>query len=453
MAQLESNRPAKTPPDQPENAQTGKAGADTPQQVNAKPAGAQTVKNLKQNQPKKRIGTGTWVLIVVLLAALGGGGWWAYQRYSPKPPSFMTVGVQKRDIVKRVFATGTVEGRTQVDVGAQVSGQILKLYVKTGDEVKKGDPLCDIDPETQEHSLKTAESEIKITSAKITAKKAEIVKLNAELKRQQKLSRIDATTQQDVESAQASYEIAQAELEQLEEEYKQNQISLEDAKTNLGYTKITAPMDGTIYGVVVDEGQTVNANQTTPTILRMADMTTMTIKTEISEADVVSVKTGMPCTFTILGLPHHDFKATLGRIAPAPATAEESTDSTTSSSSSSSSTAIYYNADLDVDNSERILRIDMTADVTITVDSRQGVLALPLTALRSEGSDTAEVYVLGPQGLPERRKVQIGLKDDQFIEIVSGLSEQDRVVIGDDVASAENAAMEKERSRRPPGPF
>lgn len=387
------------------------------------------------------------LLILVLLA----GGVVLYRSCNAdKAPSYMTVQPQVRDIVKQVFATGTVEGSTEVDVGAQVSGQILTLHVKTGDEVKKGDLLCEIDPKIQENTLRAAEAEVLMISAKIRAKEAEIKKLSADYKRKAGLKKIDATSKQELEASEAAYEIAKAELDQLNAQYTQDLVSVDDAKTNLGYTKITAPMDGTVYGVVVSEGQTVNANQTTPTILRMAVMDTVVVKTEISEADVVNVAPGMECTFTVLGLPYREFKAVLGRVAPAPSS-YESSSSTSSSSSSSSSTAIYYNADLLVENEDRVLRKDMTADVTINIDSRSQVLALPLTALRSEGSDTATIYVLDDQKQVRERQVGIGIRDDRFVEITSGLESGESVVIGDDVQTAEQAAMQNDR--RPRGPF
>ena len=373
------------------------------------------------------------------------------QFFKSDAPSYMTVTAKNRDISKKVFATGTIAGVTQVDVGAQVSGQILKLYVNTGDDVKKGQLLCEIDPKIQETALKTAKAQVEIIDAQISSKQAELKKLRLEYDRQKRLVKLDATSKQDMEVSEASYQMALASLKELNAQRAKAQLSVDDAITNLGYTKILAPMDGTVYATVVTEGQTVNANQTTPTILRLATLDKMKVKTEISEADVVNVVPGMDCSFTVLGLPFRVFKGKLDRIDPAPSSYESASQSSSNSSSQSgSSTAVYYNSDIIAENKDRILRIDMTADVTIEIANAKNVLSLPLSAMRKIHDKTGTVFVL-LDGSVKEKEVQIGLKDDQFIQIVSGLSADDEVVIGDDVKSAEAKAQANSRNRR--GPF
>lgn len=390
------------------------------------------------------------IIAAVSLALLG---YFTYSMFKSEPVSYMTVQASNKDIYKKVFATGTITGQTMVDVGAQVSGQILKLYVKTGDEVKQGDLLCEIDPKIQETALKTAKASVAIIDAQISSKKAELTKLTLENQRQRRLVKLDATSKQDAEVAQAAFDMAKASLEELKAQRQKAQLSVDDATTNLGYTKITAPMNGTVYATVVSEGQTVNANQTTPTILRLATLDTMKVETEISEADVVNVKPGMDCSFTILGLPYRTFEGKLDRIAPAPSSYESATSTTSSSSSSAStsSTAIYYNSDVIASNEDRTLRIDMTADVTINIADKKDVLALPLAALRSSHENSATVYVLDNNDLVKEKQVKTGLKDDQYIEIIDGITMDDRIVIGDDVKTAEAQAAENGMRRR--GPF
>ncbi len=389
-----------------------------------------------------------WIVIFLILLSLISYG--SYEYLKPKEPNYMTVSTTMRDIKKQVFATGILAGATEVDIGAQVSGQILKLHVKTGDEVKAGDLLCEIDPKIQETALKTAKAQIDIINAKIKSKQAELKKLKLEYDRQIKLRKQDATSKQDLEVSEAAYNIGLSELNELKAQYEQGKLSVDDATTNLGYTKILAPMDGTVYATVVTEGQTVNANQTTPTILRLANLDHMKVETEISEADVVNVAPGMECSFTILGLPHRTFNGVLERIAPAPSSYESATSSNSTTSTSSSSQAIYYNSDILVDNFDRTLRIDMTADVVINVASRENVQALALTALRDESASKAMVYVLDKDGLVKEREIEIGIRDDQFVEVVSGLTLDDKIVIGDDVSTAEAEALKNDRRR---GPF
>ncbi len=364
--------------------------------------------------------------------------------------TFMTTSPTYRDIKNQVFATGTLAGKVEVEVGAQVSGQIKKLHVQTGDVVREGDLLAEIDPDIQENELRNAKAQERLIQAQIKSGKADLKRLELEYQRQKRLRASGASSEQDFETAEAEWEMAVADLEALDAQLEQARIAIDDAETNLAYTRISAPMDGTVYAIPVEEGQTVNANQTTPTILKLAKLDVMTVETEISEADVVKVKVGMPCSFTILGLPNQPFYSTLYRIEPAP---ESASDDSSSSSSSSSTEAVYYNALLDVDNAEGLLRIDMTASVTIDIDSKENVLAIPLTTLRTDNYlGRGTVYVLVDGRVMEKELV-LGIRDEQYIEVIAGLDITDQVVIGDDVEAAEQAAMDNDRRRRPPGPF
>ena len=383
-----------------------------------------------------------YALLGALVIALGGYG--IYRFTYVEPPTYMTAMPTTRDIKQQVYATGTVAGKVEVDVGAQVSGQIQKLYVERGDRVKRGDLLCEIDPEIQQNDLRRAQAEEKLIAAQIASKEAQIKMLKSEHQRQQRLLKNDATTSQSAEQAEAEYEMALADLDALKAQYDQAVISVDDATTNLGYTRIVAPMDGTVYAIPVEEGQTVNANQTTPTILKLATLDTMTVEAEISEADVVKVQPGMPCRFTIMGLPNRYFEANLRSIDPAPASAESTS---TNSSTSSSTEAIYYNALLDVDNSEGILRIDMTAEVEITIAEVKGVKAIPIAAVQNESADgTATVYQLLAQGQINPITVKLGIRDDQYVEVTNAnFDDSLPLVIGDDVATAAAAAANTRR--------
>ncbi len=383
-----------------------------------------------------------YALLGALVIALGGYG--IYRFTYVEPPTYMTAMPSTRDIKQQVYATGTVAGKVEVDVGAQVSGQIQKLYVERGDRVKRGDLLCEIDPEIQQNDLRRAQAEEKLIAAQIASKEAQIKMLKSEHQRQQRLLKNDATTSQSAEQAEAEYEMALADLDALKAQYDQAVISVDDATTNLGYTRIVAPMDGTVYAIPVEEGQTVNANQTTPTILKLATLDTMTVEAEISEADVVKVQPGMPCRFTIMGLPNRYFEANLRSIDPAPASAESTS---TNSSTSSSTEAIYYNALLDVDNSEGILRIDMTAEVEITIAEVKGVKAIPIAAVQNESADgTATVYQLLAQGQINPITVKLGIRDDQYVEVTNAnFDDSQPLVIGDDVATAAAAAANTRR--------
>ena len=387
---------------------------------------------------------------VVLGVALCALGYWVYTATKPVPPTYMTAQAATRDIKQQVYATGTIEGKVSVEVGAQVSGQIKKLYVQKGDKVKAGDLLCEIDPDIQENTLRKAQASEKLIRAQIKSKEAQLKMLKAEHTRQQNLLKRSATSEQSAQQAAASYEMGVADLEALQAQYEQAVVEVDNATTNLGYTKITAPMDGTVYAIPVEEGQTVNANQSTPTILKLANLDVMTVEAEISEADVVNVHPGMPARFTIMGLPNRYFDATLESIDPAPASAESTTSS---SSSSSSSSAIYYNALLDVDNAEGILRIDMTAEVEITIAEANQVTAIPIAAVKNENDQgEATVYQVTAPGQVRPVKVQLGVRDEQYVQVLnSDFNSQVPLVIGDDVATAAAAAAQPRR--RGPGMF
>ncbi|MCK0515376.1 efflux RND transporter periplasmic adaptor subunit [Anaerobiospirillum sp. NML120448] len=384
------------------------------------------------------------VLGALVLALVG---YFVYDATKEVAPTYMSATPLIRDIEQKVYATGTIAGKVSVDVGAQVSGQIKKLYVAKGDKVKAGDLLCEIDPEIQENNLRRAKAEQSLINAQIRSKKAQITMLKAEHIRQQNLLKKQATSTQSAQQATAQYEMALADLDALQAQYEQAAISVDDATTNLGYTKIVAPMDGTVYAIPVEEGQTVNANQTTPTIVRLADLETMTVEAEISEADVVKVQPDMECRFTIMGLPNRYFNAKLRSIDPAPASAESSTS--TNQSSSSSTEAIYYNALLDVDNKDGVLRIDMTAEVEITIAKASQVKAIPIAAVKNESSDNkATVYQL-INGQVTPKTVEIGVRDDQYIEVKNeDFDISIPLVIGDDVATAAFSAAAARRGPR-----
>lgn len=394
---------------------------------------------------KRRVTKKLIIIVALFLIALC---YFIYIFTKKEPLTYVTVQGQYRDISSQVYATGVLAGQVEVDIGAQVSGQIKKIYVKRGDVVKAGDLLCEIDPEIQENNLKTAIAQEKLITAQIAAKKAQLEYLKNENLRQQKLLKSKATSTYEAESAKSAYLVAKYELEALNAQLEQAHLSVSDAKTNLSYTQITAPMDGTIYAIPVEEGQTVNANQTTPTLLKMAKLDVMTVEAEISEADVVKVKEGMECSFTILGLRNKQFVTTLKSIDPAPSSAE---DTTTSTSSSSDSNAIYYNALLDIDNKDNLLRIDMTANVTITTAKKEHAFVIPVTTLRNDDYGThASVYVLNKDNTVTEKEIEIGIRDSLYVEVVSGLNENDLIVLGDDVATLEAQAMESLNNRKRP---
>ncbi len=385
-------------------------------------------------------------LILALVAAGAACGFAAYKYFEKPELEFMTIRPARGDVIETVLAAGTLVGRNEVEVGAQVNGQIQKLYVSLGDRVKKGDMIAEIDPRTQINNLAAARAELRIAEAAKRQTLAQLRQQELEYERQVKMKKGNATSDADLELAEANLTQTRAKIETCDADIEKAKIQVSTAETNLGYTKITAPRDGVIIGIVTEEGQTVVSTQTAPTIVKIADLDTMTVEAEISEADVVNVRPGMEAYFTVLGLPGRRFETVFRAIEPA--TESESSASSNASSAAATTEAIYYNALLDVDNSEGILRKSMTAEVTIVLGESRNVIYLPIAVLnQSLGDNKYKVYVKTPDGA-EERIVTVGRKDNINYEIVEGVTEEDEVIIGSDVATAEAAAMAASQSRR-----
>ena len=377
-------------------------------------------------------------LYALIILILVGAGWYFFK---PKAevPQLLTAEATVSDIENTVLASGTIEARKLVSVGSQASGQVKKLYVELGDKVVAGQMIAQIDQLTQQNSLKNAQAALANQQAQRMVQVANLQQSKLVWQRQKNMLAQDATSKADYDTALANYQTAQAQIAAVDAQIKQAQLTVDTAGLNLGYTRITAPMAGTVVAVVAEEGQTVNANQSTPTIIKLANLDTLTVKAEISEADVVKVKAGLPVYFTILGNPDQRYYATLRAIEPAPESI--STDTTTSSSSN---TAIYYNGLFDVPNPEGTLRIDMTAQVYIVLDSAKNAVTIPASALsKSSGTGKQTVQVVGADGLPQKREVMVGLNNRVTAQIVSGLKAGDKVVIGEGKADGGASSQSK----------
>lgn len=369
------------------------------------------------------------IIRLLLLAALIGGGAYAgwYFYFQPKPeiaPS--TTEVTRGDIEIDVLATGTLNARTVVSVGAEVSGRIEALHVELGQSVKKGDLIAEIDPLDKQNALKIASAALKNIEAqrRIQVTNTEQTRLAAE--RAERLKSQNLISEADYQTANVAYENAQAQIEVIDAQITSAELSVDNAQLNLSRTEITAPMDGTVVALPVEVGQTINATQSSPTIVKLADLTTMIVRAGISEADVPSVKPGQRAYFTILGSPDAPIDATLLYVEPAPE-AFQSSSSTTASTSSSS--AVYYNGVLSVPNVDGSLKISMTAQVTIVTDEAKNALLVPATAVNEgpRGGSVVEVYDPASKTVQPRR-VTTGLDNKVMVEIKDGLAEGDLVV-------------------------
>ncbi|BBH45241.1 efflux RND transporter periplasmic adaptor subunit [Pseudomonas sp. KU43P] len=352
-----------------------------------------------------------------------------------------TVAVARGDIESSVTALGTLQPRRYVDVGAQASGQIRTLHVEAGDEVRKGQLLVEIDPSTQQARLDAGRFSIDNLKAQLAEQQAQYLLAQQQHKRQHELAAAGATRAEDLQAADAQLKVTQARIDMYQAQIRQAQANLRSDEAELGYTRIYAPMDGTVVAVDAREGQTLNAQQQTPLILRIAKLSPMTVWAQVSEADIGKVKPGMTAYFTTLAGGKRRWNSTVRQILPIPpkplAHASQGGGSPLSASAgSTASQVVQYTVLLDVDNPDGALMADMTTQVFFVAGQASQVLTVPLAALDDGASDGQRLaQVLGKDGKVEQRQVRTGLSDRLRVQILDGLDEGERLVIGAATAS------------------
>ena len=406
--------------------------------------------NNKQSPLKKRPKWLWWLLALLLLAVAFG----IYKMQSAKqnaPTEVLSAPVERGSLEDTVLASGVIQAYKLINVGAQVSGQVKRLHVKLGDTVSQGQLVAEIDSATQNNSLQDAQAALANAQAQKTSKQAQLAKAEADLRQQQVLAKQGFIAESALLAAQTAVKSGRADVAAMDAQIQQYAVRSKTAATNLSYTRIVAPMNGVVVAIVTDEGQTLNANQTTPTIIKLADLSTMTIQAQISEADVPRVHAGMEAWFTILGEPEQRYRATLRGIEPGPI---DIASTGAQAAAGTSANAVYYNGLLDVPNPDGKLRISMTAQVSIVLQKIDNALLLPSGALtRSRGAKGAPngytVRVLkgdaGEQKI-EERAVKIGLNNRVQAQVLEGLQEGERVVVGQ--AGAAGAPGAKPRGLR-----
>lgn len=403
---------------------------------------------------------------------------WQWLKPKNEQPQYITEAVTRGDIESTVLATGTLNASQTLSVGAQVSGQVRHMYVHLGDQVKRGQVIAKIDSETQENTLQNSSANIRSLQAQRLQQEALLQEARLAYVRQKSMLSQDATSRANYEGAESKFKAAAAQLNVIDAQIEQARLSESTARTNLGFTRIIAPMDGTVVAIVTNEGQTVNANQTTPTIVKLAKLDQMTIKSQVSEADIMKIEKGQQIYFTTLGDEKKRY-ATLTQIEPAP-------DSITSDTTSTTNTAVYYNALFDVPNSDGKLRINMTAQVYIVLNAAKDAVLVPSSALSSSKlvlgangtatSDPKNKPKVKPLELTAAQKsliqagkaslnsvrvfdndqvypqqVLIGINNRVSAEVLAGLKEGQQVVIADSSdSSAANAKASNNRKRNGP---
>jgi macrolide-specific efflux system membrane fusion protein len=354
-------------------------------------------------------------IIIAVLAAVGVGLFqWLGPTGTAASAAYTTAPAERGTLETVVAAVGTIEPVQSVEVGAQVSGQIIALHVAEGDVVQEGQLLAEIDTRVFEAAVEADRADLRALEAQRAQREAELTLARQQLVRQEQLMASRATSQEAYDSAVASVAVIEAQMAALEAEIAKAQSELEADLTNLSYARITAPMSGTVLSLSVRQGQTVNANQSAPVILTLADLEVMTVRAQVSEADVGKLVPGMEVYFTTLGDPDRRWTGTLRQILPQP-TVENN--------------VVLYNALFEVENLDGRLLPSMTAQVFFVVDRAADAVIVPLTALQTGRDGSTSVQVMAA-GAPQLRPVTVGLRNRVSAAIVAGLEPGEQVVTG-----------------------
>jgi len=373
----------------------------------------------------------TACVAIAVLAATAVAGTVIWRRLASDAPPAPVTTVTRGDIEEIVLATGTIVPLRQVNVGAQVSGQLKTLAVRVGDRVEQGQLLAEIDPILQQNELKRAEAALTHAEAQRTAQLALLRQHRLALQRELAMRKADANTEADLEAASTQADTTAANVAALDATLRQARIAVESAEASLAYTRIVAPMAGQVISVVAEAGQTLVAAQMAPTILVLADLDEMLVKARISEADVVRVRTGQGGWFSILGAPLRKIPVVLRSISPAPPV----TPGSDAAAAGGQGGAIYYHGDFLVANGDNALKPSMTAQVSIVTGRAPGALRVPAAAVSGpdqNGRYTVQVVRYRADGTiagGETREVEIGLSDHVWVQIVRGVEEGEPVAI------------------------
>ena len=385
------------------------------------------------------------IVVAVGLLVCGGVfyGWRIMTASSDANNNILTATVQKGDLEDTITATGTLQPKDFVDVGTQVSGQLKRLLVDVGAVVKAKDLLAEIDPTVYLSKADADRAQLRNQSAQLTDKQAQLALAELQLTRQKNMMQEDATTAEALQSAQAAQRSALAQVGAIKAQMQQTESTLRGDEANLSYTKIYAPISGTVVSQPVRQGQTLNANQQAPLVMRIADLSTMTVEAQVSEADVSKLRIGMDVYFTTLGGDTRRFYGKLRQIPPTPTVVNN---------------VVLYDALFDVPNPQQALMTQMTAQVFFVLASARDAINVPLTALRpiratadvgarrggAPGTETggaldvrsrfrngrAVVRVVAGDNKITEREVQVGVTTRVAAQILSGLAPGERVVVG-----------------------
>jgi membrane fusion protein, macrolide-specific efflux system len=412
-----------------------------------------------------------WLFGIALLVAVAYG--WSTMQAKAPTPDYATALVSRGDIEDSVSALGSLQPREFLDVGTQVSGQLKTVHVAIGDTVNKGALVAEIDRIVFAAKVEAGEATSRTIDAQLEEKSAQFALLTRQYERNAALFKQNAVSQDALETSLAARRANTAQIATLRAQKEQTKAMLKVEQANLKYTKIYSPISGSVVALLARQGQTINASQQAPIILRIADLDTMTVVTQVSEADVVRLKPGISVYFNTLGRPDRRWKSKVRQILPTPETINN---------------VVLYHVLFDVDNSDRELKTQMSAQVFFVLDQAKNTLLVPVAALKPHKSfgsrkskmetiksnesvaamainDKAELDAPAPDtsteeahkqaysvrvltdGKLETREVTIGIMNRLSAQVLSGLVEGDEVVLDD--ALLESKKVPKNSTKRP----
>jgi macrolide-specific efflux system membrane fusion protein len=375
-----------------------------------------------------------FAVLLALTAALvvtGALAWLFWLSPQNRVLDYVTAPVQRGDIEDSITALGTLGPLDYVDVGTQVSGQVMRLHVELGDRVEEGQLLAEIDPTLYLARVEASTAQLANLRAQLADRQAQHTLARLQAERQQNLIQLDATSQESVESAEATLRSAVAQIAAIKAQIRQTESTLRGDQADLDYTRISAPMAGTVVQQLANQGQTLNANQTAPIVVQIADLSTMTVRTQVSEADISRLVVGMPAYFSTLGRPERRWEGTLRQILPTPEVINN---------------VVLFNALFDVSNSDGDLLPQMSAQVFFVREAAENALTIPVAALSQRVSTTDtnigqttdasragtsnQVQVLNSRGEVEQRAIRVGMRNRVLAEVLEGLEEGEQVITG-----------------------
>jgi macrolide-specific efflux system membrane fusion protein len=388
--------------------------------------------------PPRRRRRWPWLLLVLFLAgAAGAYAWW--QQAAPAQAPVQTVEVRRGDVADLVSSLGSVQPLRYVDVGVQVSGQITRLHVAVGDRVEAGALLAELDARVVQARLAQNTAELARLQGLLAQQQASRDLAAAQAQRQRTLAAANATSREALDAAEAQLRVIEAQIAQTRAQIEGQEAVLANDRTTLSFTRVVAPMAGTVVSLTAVEGQTLNANQTTPIILRIADLSTMRVVAQVSEADLPRLSPGMPVRFNTLGRPDRRYDARLQQIWPTPEVVNN---------------VVLYSALFEVPNRDGALLPQMSAQVFFVRAEARDVVTVPLAALsglsRRPGAPPPTVQVAAAEGVFETRPVRIGVTDRVNAEVLDGLSPGERVALPRGNAGRPAGARPQQQAVLPP---